>query len=107
MWTKKLEDIYKSDLSQIEKGGTIVICATNESETNKTEISSEELVILDISTPIDKMNISNTVEDPFNDLKLVNIFKFQHHIINNIMQLANINGVNSKTTIKELTDGVI
>lgn len=107
MWTKKLEDIYKSDLSQIEKGGTIVICATNESETNKTEISSEELVILDISTPMDKMNISNTVEDPFNDLRLVNIFKFQHHIINSTLQLANINGTNSKTKIKELTNGII
>lgn len=107
-WTKKLEEIYKSDLSEIEKGGSIVICATNELVPSITEISTEELrVIPDISTPLDKMNISNTVEDPFNDLKLVNIFKFQHHIINNIMQLANINGVNSKTTIKELTDGVI
>lgn len=106
-WTKKLEEIYKSDLSEIEKGGSIVICATNESEPSKTEILAQELVILDISTPLDKMNISNTVEDPFNDLRLVNIFKFQHHIINNIMELANINGVNSKTTIKELTDGII
>lgn len=106
-WTKKLEEIYKSDLSEIEKGGSIVICATNESEPSKTEISTQELVILDISTPLDKMNISNTVENPFSDLKLVNIFKFQHHIINNTIQLANINGVNSKTTIKELTDGII
>lgn len=106
-WTKKLEEIYKSDLSEIEKGGSIVICATNESEPSKTEISTQELVILDIFTPLDKMNISNTVENPFSDLKLVNIFKFQHHIINNTIQLANINGVNSKTTIKELTDGII
>lgn len=106
-WTKKLEEIYKSDLSEIEKGGSIVICATNESEPSKTEISTQELVILDISTPLDKMNISNTVEDPFSDLKLVNIFKFQHHIINNTIQLVNMNGVNSKTTIKELTDGII
>lgn len=106
-WTKKLEEIYKSDLSEIEKGGSIVICATNESEPSKTEILAQELVILDISTPLDKMNISNTVEDPFNDLKLVNIFKFQHHIINNTLQLANMNGVNSKTKIKELTDGII
>lgn len=106
-WTKKLEEIYKSDLSEIEKGGSIVICATNESEPSKTEILAQELVILDISTPLDKMNISNTVEDPFSDLKLVNIFKFQHHIINNTIQLANMNGVNSKTTIKELTDGII
>jgi hypothetical protein len=107
-WTKKLEEIYKSDLSEIEKGGSIVICATNELVPSRTDISDEELrVIPDISTPLDKMNISNTVEDPFSDLKLVNIFKFQHHIINNTMQLANMNGVNSKTTIKELTDGII
>lgn len=106
-WTKKLEEIYKSDLSEIEKGGSIVICATNESEPSKTEILAQELVILDISTPLDKMNISNTVGDPFSDLKLVNIFKFQHHIINNIIELANINGVNSKTKIKELTNGII
>lgn len=106
-WTKKLEEIYQSDLSEIEKGGSIVICATNESEPSKTEILAQELVILDISTPIDKMNISSTIENPFSDLKLVNIFKFQHHIINNTIQLANINGVNSKTTIKELTDGLI
>lgn len=107
-WTKKLEEIYKSDLSEIEKGGSIVICATNELVPSRTDISDEELrVIPDISTPLDKMNISNTVEDPFSDLKLVNIFKFQHHIINNTIQLANMNGVNSKTTIKELTDGII
>ena len=106
-WTKKLEEIYRSDLSEIEKGGSIVICATDESEPSKTEISGDELVILDISTPLDKMSISNTVEDPFKDLKLVNIFKFQHHIINNVQQLKDINSVNSKTTIKELTDGII
>lgn len=106
-WIKKLEEIYKSDLTEIEKGGSIVICATDEKVPSKTEISAQELVILDISTPLDKMNISNTVEDPFHDLKLVNIFKFQHHIINNTLELVNINGVNSKTTIKELTNGII
>lgn len=106
-WTKKLEEIYKSDLSEIEKGGTIVVCATNESETNKLEISSAELAIMDISVPIDKMNISNTVENPFNDLRLVNIFKFQDCLINNAVQLASITGINSKTKIKELTNGII
>lgn len=106
-WTKKLEEIYKSDLSEIEKGGAIVVCATNESQTNKLEISSAELAIIDISVPIDKMNISNTVENPFNDLRLVNIFKFQDCIINSGVQLASITGVNSKTKIKELTDGII
>ncbi|WP_459211987.1 ABC-three component system protein [Aquimarina rhabdastrellae] len=106
-WTMKLEDIYKSDLSEIEKGGTIVVCATNEVETNKTEILPDELVVIDISTPIDEMNISSTVEDPFRDLRLVNIFKFQDHVINNAFELASINSINSKSKIKLLTDGII
>lgn len=106
-WTMKLEDIYKSDLSEIEKGGTIVVCATNEVETNKTEILPNELAIIDISTPIDEMNISSTVENPFNDLRLVNIFKFQDHVINNAIELASINSINSKAKIKTLTDGII
>lgn len=106
-WTKKLEEIYKSDLSEIEKGGAIVICATNESETNKLEILAAELAVMDISVPIDKMNISNTVENPFSELRLVNIFKFQDCIINSGVQLAGITGVNSKIKIKELTDGII
>lgn len=106
-WVKKLEEIYRSDLSEIDKGGAIVICATNENETNKLELSSQELAIMDISVPIDKMNISNTVENPFSDLRVVNIFKFQDCIINNVIQLANITGADSKIKIKELTDGII
>lgn len=106
-WTMKLEDIYKSDLSEIEKGGTIVVCATNEVGTNKTEILPDELVVIDISTPIDEMNISSTVEDPFRDLRLVNIFKFQDHVINNAFKLVSINSLNSKSKIKLLTDGII
>ncbi|CAI9679588.1 ABC-three component system protein [Elizabethkingia anophelis] len=108
IWTKKLEEIYKSDLSEIEKGGSIVICATEEKVPSVQEITEDLLRILpDISIPLDEMNISNTVENPFVDLKLVNIFKFQHYIINNAIQLVDINGVNSKRTIKELTDGII
>ncbi|HEX7868703.1 MAG TPA: ABC-three component system protein, partial [Chryseobacterium sp.] len=106
-WTKKLEEIYKSDLSEIEKGGAIVVCATNESETNKLEILAAELAVMDISVPIDKMNISNTVENPFSELRLVNIFKFQDCIINSGVKLAGITGINSKIKIKELTDGII
>jgi hypothetical protein len=108
VWIKKLEEIYKSDLSEIEKGGSIVICATEEKVPSVQEITKDLLSILpDISIPLEEMNISNTVQNPFVDLKLVNIFKFQQYIINNAIQLANINSVNSKTTIKELTDGII
>lgn len=107
VWTKKLEDIYSSDLSEIEKGGSIIICATNETSTTKTEILSAELIVCDISTPVEEMNISITVEDPFTDLKLTNIYKFQDHIIRNAIELAQINSTNATNKIKELTNDII
>lgn len=106
-WTKKLEDIYKTNLSHIEKGGAIVICATNETETTKTEISSDELIILDISTPSEKDNISNTVRNPFEELRLLNIFKFQSHIISNALQYSQLNAINSNETLRNTTNDVI
>ncbi|MES2560405.1 MAG: ABC-three component system protein [Bacteroidota bacterium] len=106
-WTKKIEDIYKTNLSDIEKGGAIVICATNETEPSKTEISSEELIILDISTPFEKDNISNTVRNPFKELRLMNIFKFQSHIINNALAYAQLTLINSNEVLRNTTNGVI
>jgi hypothetical protein len=106
-WTKKIEDIYKTNLSDIEKGGAIVICATNETEPTKTEISTEELIILDISTPFEKDNISNTVRNPFEELRLLNIFKFQSHIINNALAYAKLTVVNSNEVLRNTTNGVI
>jgi hypothetical protein len=106
-WTKKIEDIYKTNLSDIEKGGAIVICATNETEPTKTEIKSEELIILDISTPFEKDNISNTVRNPFEELRLLNIFKFQSHIINNALEYAQLTAINSNEILRNTTNGVI
>lgn len=106
-WTKKIEDIYKTNLSDIEKGGAIVICATNETEPSKTEILSEELIILDISTPFEKDNISNTVRNPFRELRLMNIFKFQSHIINNAVAYAELTVINSNEVLRNTTNGVI
>lgn len=106
-WTKKIEDVYKTNLSDIEKGGAIVICATNETEPTKTEISSEELIILDISTPFEKDNISNTVRNPFEELSLMNIFKFQSHIINNAIAYAQLTVINSNEVLRNTTNGVI
>lgn len=106
-WTKKIEDIYKTNLSDIEKGGAIIICATNETEPTKTEIPSEELIILDISTPFEKDNISNTVRNPFEELRLMNIFKFQSYIINNAIAYAQLTVINSNEVLRNTTNGVI
>lgn len=105
-WTKKIEDIYKTNLSDIEKGGSIVICATNETETTKTEITSEE-ILFNISTIPDENNISNTVGKPFEDLRLINIFKFQSHIIQNAMAYSQITVITSNEVLRNTTNGII
>ncbi len=108
-WTKKINEIYSSNLSDIEIGGSIVVCATNENSPPRVEYSKEELKLLipDISTPLDPKNISNTVNNPFEDLKLVNIFKFQESIIKNILNYQEMNVLNSRETIKANTNGVL
>lgn len=108
-WTRKLNEIYSSNLSDIEKGGSIVICATNEITPQKVEFSKEELKLLipDISTPIDPKNISNTVNNPFEELKLVNIFKFQESIINNFIKYEEMTIMNSKEILKANTNGIL
>lgn len=105
-WTKKIEDIFKTNLSDIEKGGAIVICATNEKETTKTEITSDE-ILFNISTIPDESNISNTVGKPFEDLRLINIFKFQSYIIQNAILYSQITVLNSNEVLKNTTNGVI
>lgn len=108
-WTRKLNEIYSSNLSDIEFGGSIIICTTNEVSPLRVEYSKEELKVLitDISTPIDPKNISNTVSNPFEDLKLVNIFKFQDAIIKNILKYQEVSVMNSREKIKENTNGVL
>lgn len=108
-WTKKINEIYSSNLSDIEIGGSIVVCATNENDPPRVEYSKEELKLLipDISNPIDKKNISNTVKNPFEELKLVNIFKFQYSIINNIIKYQEMTVLNSRETIKANTNGIL
>ncbi len=108
-WTKKINEIYSSNLSDIENGGSIVVCATNEDNPTRVEYSKEELKLLipDISNPIDPKNISNTVNNPFEELKLVNIFKFQDSIIKNILKYQEINVLNSRETIKANTHGIL
>lgn len=108
-WTKKINDIYNSNLSDIENGGAIIVCATNETITTKSEYTKEELklIIPDISNPIDPNNISSTVQNPFEDLRLLNIFKFQESIIKNILKFQEMNAMNSRETLKVNTNGVL
>lgn len=105
-WISKLEDIYRSDLSEVEKGGLIVIGSTI--DTKPTTIELDKGFIGNICTvPNKEMNISNTVTDPFNDLTIVHIFKFQKYVIDNYREFSAITGANSLQKIKDVTKGVI
>lgn len=105
-WITKLEDIYKSDLSEIEKGGIVVVSSTT--DTKPTTVELDKGYIGDIcSVPSKEMNISNTVSDPFNDLTIVHIFKFQKHVIDNYRVFSSITANNSLKTLKDVTEGVI
>jgi hypothetical protein len=101
-WTKKLEDIYKTDLSEIEKGGTVVVCATRERFPVKTFLLEEELIV-NIGIPQDDMNISNTIENPFKELRLVNVFVFQKNIIENTVAYKDINAATVKSKLIDET----
>lgn len=105
-WIFKLEDIYRSDLSEVEKGGLIVIGSTF--DTKPTTIELDKGFIGDICTvPNREMYINNTVTEPFNDLTIVHIFKFQKHVIDNYREFTAITAANSLQKIKDVTKGVI
>lgn len=105
-WIAKLEDIYKSDLSEVEKGGLIVIGSTI--DTKPTTVELDKGFIGDICTvPKKEMHINNTVMEPFNDLTIVHIFKFQKHVIDNYREFTAITAANSLQKIKDVTNGVI
>lgn len=105
-WISKLEDIYRSDLSEVEKGGLVVVGATI--DVKPTVVQLDKGYIGDICTvPSKEMNISNTVTDPFKDLTIVHIFKFQKHVIENYREFAEITAANSFQKIKDVTNGVI
>lgn len=103
-WTKKLEDIYRSDLSEIEKGGCVVIAATQDMAPSLSEIPKG--FVPDISVIPEEMNISSTVKAPFVDLRVVHIYKFQFHIIQNAHLYAELTATNAKEFLKIKTDGL-
>jgi len=105
-WISKLEDIYRSDLSEVEKGGIVVISSTMDKKPTTVEL--DKGYIGNICTVSSReMNISNTVGDPFNDLTIVHIFKFQKHVIDNYLAFTTITSTNSRQKLKEITNGVI
>lgn len=57
--------------------------------------------------PSKEMNISNTIVDPFNDLSIIHIYKFQKHVIDNYRAFSKITSANSKITLQNATKGII
>ncbi len=106
-WTSKLEQIYRTDLSDVEKGGYVVIGASNDTQPTRLELTDHAVIPSIADIPRTEMNISNTVVDVFSDLKIVHIFKFQSHIINNHALFSTMNASNSINILQHATKGII
>jgi len=90
----------------LKKGGVVVVGSTIDKKPTTVEL--DKGYIGDICTvPSNEMNISNTVSNPFNDLTIVHIFKFQKHVIDNYREFTSITATNSLQKIKDVTKGVI
>ena len=101
-WTELIEDIMRSDLSDLEKGGVVVVNVDGDSEPARLELSGG--IVGDIcSVPVKEMNISNTVKNPLADLSIVHIYKFQHFLICNSELFKDANYYNIIDKLKNET----
>ena len=105
-WVKKLDIIIKSDLTSLERGGAVIVSSTKDVKPNTVELDID--YINDICTvPTEEMSISSSVTNLAEDLKIIHIYKFQKHIIDNYKLFKNINQANVKETIINETRNII
>lgn len=105
-WVKKLDIIIKSDLTSLERGGSVIVSSTKDVKPNTVELDID--YINDICTvPTEEMSISSSVTNLAEDLKIIHIYKFQKHIIDNYKLFKNINHTNVKETIINETRNII
>ncbi|ESU28723.1 hypothetical protein FLJC2902T_13150 [Flavobacterium limnosediminis JC2902] len=105
-WVKKLDLIVKSDLSSLEKGGAVVVSSTR--DTKPTTVELEADYIQDICTVLpEEMTISSAVAKSAEDIKIVHIYKFQKHIIDNYKSFKNVTSGNVKQIMIDETRNVI
>lgn len=81
-WTELAEDILKSNISDVEKGGKIIINVDGDSEPNLVELPKGMLLNI-TNVPSSEMRIHKSVTSPYDDLSFIHIYKFQKHIIEN------------------------
>jgi hypothetical protein len=105
-WVKKLDIIAKSDLTMLEKGGAVIVGSTKDISPNTVELDID--YINDICTvPTEEMTISSSVSSIAEDLRILHIYKFQKHIIDNYKLFKNINQSTVKQTIIDETRNII
>lgn len=105
-WVKKLDIIIKSDLTSLERGGSVIVSSTKDVKPNTVELDID--YINDICTvPTEEMSISSSVTNLAEDLKIIHIYKFQKYIIDNYKLFKNITQANVKETIINETRHII
>ncbi len=105
-WTDLAEKIFKADLSEIEKGGHLIVAALGDPKPTMVTLSSQ--IVCDIcNVPIKEMTIHSTIQNPFEDYTIKHIYVIQAHIINNCTSFLNANAVNIHDILKKETNGIL
>jgi len=105
-WTEIIDNLFLSDLSEIEKGGSIFVVTSTDNMPTLTEL--KPMVIADISQVSPReMTINSTVLSPSEDIKIKHIYSLQKHIIDNGDSFVNANTTNVASVIKHGTKNII
>lgn len=105
-WTRDVEKIAKSDLSMLEKGGSVIISCTEDNSPTKVELKTNYINNI-CNVPKREMRIDDSVGNFAEDLKIIHIYKFQKHIIENESVFENINSSNVNEILVNETKGII
>ncbi len=104
-WADLAESIFKADLSEVEKGGCVVVAVLGDPTPTLTEWSKD--IIPDIcKVSIKGMTIHSTITNPFEELTFKHIYAIHKHIIDNCHSFAKANSIDISDILKKQTHGI-
>lgn len=98
-WTSLTEAILRSDLSEVQKGGVVVI-GSSDREPTKCEISKLTLIKNDRVFP-NEMKINEAISEPFQELKFIHIHLIQKTLIDDEDNFYDADTTNVEEKIKD------
>ncbi|PSW22762.1 hypothetical protein C9I94_18435 [Photobacterium swingsii] len=105
-WAEVMKPLFLSDLSDVEKGGSIFVVTSVDDMPTKTQYSPSGVEnIAQVSKR--KMTINSTVTEPAEYLKIKHIYQLQQNIINNDDAFLQVTMSNISDVIKNETKNII